>query len=114
MAVAYLLVKGTTGKAPVYVVGRTALLAVLVTLAFFALELAAAALLGDAVAVFPTPDTATVIAMVLAVFAFGIVTMLSTLLPALVNRPGWRAFYVHLKNGFYANTLFDRLANPSR
>jgi NAD(P)H-quinone oxidoreductase subunit 5 len=109
MAVAYLLVKGTTGKAPLYVIGRTGLLAVLVTLAFFALELSAAAILGSAVAVFPTPDAAATIAMLIAVIAFGSVTLLSALLPMLAQRPAWRAFYVHLKNGFYANALFDRV-----
>jgi NAD(P)H-quinone oxidoreductase subunit 5 len=114
IAVAYLFVKGTTGKAPIVVMGRTALMAMLVTLAFFALELSAAALLGDVVAVFPTPDTLTLIAMVLAVIAFGSVTLLSALLPALVNRPAWKAFYVHLKNGFYANTLFDRIVRVAR
>lgn len=114
IAVAYLFVKGTSGKAPLLVIGRTALMAVLVTLAFFALELSAAALLGDVVAMFPTPDTPTLIAMVLAVAAFGSVTLLSALLPALVNRPRWRAFYVHLKNGFYANALFDRFIGTAR
>ncbi|NDJ59980.1 MAG: NADH-quinone oxidoreductase subunit L [Chloroflexi bacterium] len=114
IAVAYLLVKGTTGRAPLIVIGRTALMAVLVTLAFFALELSGAALLGDVVAVFPTPDTPTLIAMVLAVVAFGSVTLLSALLPALVNRPAWRVFYVHLKNGFYANALFDRFIRVGR
>jgi len=114
IAVAYLLVKGTTGKAPFIVVGRTVLMAVLVTLAFFVLELSALALLGDAVAVFPTPDTPTLIAMILAVIAFGSVTLLSALLPALIHRPAWQAFYVHLKNGFYANALFDRIVRVAR
>lgn len=114
MAVAYLLVKGTTGKSPIYVIGRTALLAIFVTLAFFALELSAAALLGNAVAVFPTPDAVTIVVMVLAVVAFGSVTLLSALLPSLVQRPAWRAFYVHLKNGFYANALFDRFVSRLR
>lgn len=113
IAVAYLFVKGTTGRAPLFVIGRTALMAVLVTLAFFALELSAAALLGNTVAVFPTPDTPTLIAMVVAVIAFGSVVLLSALLPALVKRPAWRAFYVHLKNGFYANALFDRTINAT-
>jgi NAD(P)H-quinone oxidoreductase subunit 5 len=114
MAVAYLLVKGTTGKAPIQVIGRTALMSVLVTLAFFALELSAAALLGGAVASFPTPDTPTLIAMGLMVAAFGSVIVLSAYLPALAQRPAWRAFYVHLKNGFYANALFDRFVRVAR
>ncbi len=114
IAVAYLLVKGTTGKAPLVVMGRTAIMAVLVTLAFFALELSAAAILGHAVAVFPTPDTPTLIAMVLTVVVFGSVTLLSALLPVLITRPAWKAFYVHLKNGFYANVLFDRIVRVAR
>jgi NAD(P)H-quinone oxidoreductase subunit 5 len=114
IAVAYLLVKGTTGKSSMMMMARTAFMAVAVTLAFFALELGAKAVLGDVVAVFPTPDTATLIAMITAVIAFGTVTLLSAVLPSLVQRPAWRAFYVHLKNGFYANALFDRLIRANR
>jgi NAD(P)H-quinone oxidoreductase subunit 5 len=114
IAVAYLLVKGNTAKSSVQMIGRTALLALAVTLAFFALELSAKALLGDVVAVFPQPDTPTLIAMVIAVLAFGAVTLLSALLPTLVHRPAWRAFYVHLKNGFYANALYDRFIRAYR
>lgn len=114
MAVSYLLVKGTTGKAPLTVMGRTVLMAVLVTLAFFALEISAAALLGETVAVFPTPDSVTLAAMALAVIAFATVNMLSAMLPSLAHRPGWSALYVHLKNGFYVNALFDRFLSTSR
>lgn len=112
IAVTYLLVKSTTEKAHNYIViGRTVLMAVLVTFAFFALELVAAALLGNVVAGFPTPDMATLAAMGLVVIAFGIVTIFSALLPVLSHRPIWRILYVHLKNGFYANALFDRFLN---
>lgn len=114
IAIAYLLVKGNTGKASTYVIARTALMAVLVTLAFFALELVGAALLGNVVAVFPTPDTPTLIAIILAVVAFGSVALLSALLPGLAHRPTWRALYVHLKHGCYANALFDRFIQPPR
>lgn len=114
IAVSYLLVKGNTGKAPLVVIGRTLLMAVLVTLAFFALELLGVALLGSAVAVFPTPDTPTLIAIIGTVIVFGIVTVLSAWLPALVNRPAWQVFYVHLKNGFYVNALFDRFVQSLR
>lgn len=114
IAVAYLFVKGNTGKSPFMVIARTAIMAIGVTLAFFALELSAAALLGDAVAVFPTPDTPTLIAMVLAVIAFGVVTLLSALLPMLIKNHAWHTLYVHLKNGFYANALFDRIIRTTR
>jgi NAD(P)H-quinone oxidoreductase subunit 5 len=54
------------------------------------------------------------IAIVVAVVIFGIVMAFSAWLPALVNRPAWQALYVHLKNGFYANALFDRFMDAVR
>ncbi|ABQ92207.1 proton-conducting transporter transmembrane domain-containing protein [Roseiflexus sp. RS-1] len=114
IAVAYLLVKGNTARAPLPVIGRTMLMAALVTLAFFALEVTAEALLGGAVAVYPPLNMATMIAIVVAVVIFGIVMAFSAWLPALVNRPVWQALYVHLKNGFYANALFDRFMDAVR
>jgi NAD(P)H-quinone oxidoreductase subunit 5 len=114
LAVAYLMVKGNTGKAPLYVISRTTMMAALVTVAFFILEVLAEALLGRAVAVYPTLNAPVLISVWTAVVVFAIVIILSSYLPALVNRPAWRAFYVHLKNGFYANTLFDRLIDMVR
>ena len=108
IAVAHLLVKGAVERSPFYVIGRTALSAILVTLAFFALELSAAAMLGSTVAVFPPPDAVTLAVIILTVIAFGVVTLLGSLLPAWEKTPAGRALYVHLKNGFYANALFDR------
>ncbi len=114
LAVAYLLVKGNTNKAPISVIGRTMLMATLVTIAFFVLEVTAEALLGRAVAVYPPLNEPAMIAVIIAVVASGLVMALSAFLPALVNRPAWRALYVHLKNGFYANTLFDRFMDALR
>ncbi len=114
IAVAYLIVKGNTGRAPLYVISRTTAMAVLVTVAFFVLEVLAEALLGRAVAVYPTLNPPVLIMVWVAVAVFAVVVILSAYLPALVNRPAWRAFYVHLKNGFYANTLFDRLLDTLR
>ncbi|WP_322488662.1 proton-conducting transporter membrane subunit [Chloroflexus sp.] len=113
-AVAYLLVKGNTGKAPLYVITRTMGMAALVTIAFFILEVIAEALLGGAVAVYPVLSMPVMIAMVAAVVIFVAVMAFSAFLPALVNLPAWRAFYVHLKHGFYANALFDRVLDTLR
>lgn len=115
MAVTHLLIKGSVGMAPWWVMARTALSAVGVTLAFFALELTAAYLLGDVVAAFPTPNAAIVVTMWSAVVAFAVVTLLGSLLPAYMHTRVGRAVYVHLKYGFYANAWFDRfLASSSR
>jgi NAD(P)H-quinone oxidoreductase subunit 5 len=108
------MVKGNTGKAPLYVISRTTMMAALVTVAFFILEVLAEALLGRVVAVYPTLNAPVLISVWTAVVVFAIVIILSSYLPALVNCPAWRAFYVHLKNGFYANTLFDRLIDMVR
>ncbi len=113
-AVAYLLVKGTTNQAPLSVMARTMGMAALVTLAFFTLEVIAEAALGHTVAVYPPLDPVTWIAVVTAVIIFAAVMVLSAFLPAQTHRPAWRAYYVHLKHGFYVNTLFDRMIDSLR
>lgn len=114
MTVTYLLIKGTTESSNLSLIGRTVIVAIGVTAAFFTLELLAKWLLGNAVASFPQPDAVTLALMIFAVTAFGVVTLMSALLPALANTPAWRAAYVHLKNGLYANAVFDRLVRPLR
>ncbi|MEZ4638960.1 MAG: proton-conducting transporter membrane subunit [Caldilineaceae bacterium] len=114
MAMTQLIAKSTVGKPRWYVIGRTLLAAGAVTMAFFALELSAAWLLSGAVAAAPEPSFVTQTAMVLAVLAFVVVTLLQTMLPVLVNTNWGRVAYVHLKNGLYANAMFDRLIGALR
>lgn len=114
MAVTQLVQKALAGAPQRGVLLRVAGAAVAVTLAFFALELSAAWILGDAVAVYPPPTPVTLAVMAIAVFAFGVIIVLQALLPALAHTPAWRTLYVHLKNGFYANALFDRLIGALR
>ncbi|MEZ4591965.1 MAG: proton-conducting transporter membrane subunit [Chloroflexota bacterium] len=114
MATTHLLSKGLSGPLRGLVILRTGLAAVAVTLAFFALELSAAWILGDTVAVFPPPQPATLAVMVFMVVAFGLVILLQAMLPVMAKSPSWRAAYVHLKNGLYANAIFDRLIGALR
>jgi NAD(P)H-quinone oxidoreductase subunit 5 len=114
MTTTRLLAQGLGDRPRRYVISRTALAAVAVTLAFFALELSAAWLLTDAVAFYPTPDTLTLVVMVVAVVAFAAIIVLQNMLPAVADSPRWRAAYVHLKNGLYANALYDRLIGALR
>ncbi len=113
-AVAYLLVKGSTGKAPFSVIARTMGMAALVTVAFFSLEVIAEVLLDGTVAVYPALSMPALITMIGAVIVFLAVMVFSAFLPALVQRPAWRTLYVHLKHGFYANALFDRVLDTFR
>lgn len=114
MAMTQLIAKSTLGKPRLYVVGRTLLAAVAVTLAFFALELSAAWILAGAVAALHAPDAVTLAVMGLAVLSFAVVTLLQTMLPVLATTPWGQVAYVHLKNGLYANALFDRLIGALR
>jgi NAD(P)H-quinone oxidoreductase subunit 5 len=104
----HLLAKGLSGTSHRFVIQRTALAAVAVTLAFFALELAAAWILSDAVAGIPQPSITMTAIMTGAVMLFAIVILLQAYLPLIAKTPAGRAAYVHLKNGLYANALFDR------
>jgi len=114
MATTHLLAK-SVGEVPrASVIARTALSAAGVTLAFFALEGGASWILGGAVAAAPEPGAGTLAVMGLVVVAFAAVTLLQTQLPARATEPAWRAAYVHLKNGLYANALFDRMAGTLR
>lgn len=109
-----LLAKPFLGRLQVPLITRTLLATVGVTFAFFALEITAAWLLTGAVAAFPTPNFGTLIMMAIAVILFALVTFLYTLLPLFAHTSIGRALYVHLKHGFYANTLFDRLIGGLR
>ena len=109
-----LLARAFAGRPQRFVLLRTGLAAAGVTLAFFALELLAARLLTGSVALFPTPGPATLFIMMMAVLFFALVTLLYAQLPAIAKTPVGRAAYVHLKQGLYANTLFDRLIGALR
>lgn len=91
------------------VLGRTLMAAAGTTLAFFTLEAGAAALLSDAVARPEGTSVAQRVLMSLIVGAFALTIVAQLRLSALVHTPRWAALYVHLRNGLYANALFDRL-----
>lgn len=96
------------------VLGRTLLAAAGVTLAFFTLEATAARILVGAV---PLPEQipGVNVALMAGVVVFFALTVLAQLrLPALRHSPRWAGLYVHLRNGLYANTWFDRLVGALR
>lgn len=91
------------------VLGRVVTWATATTLAFWGLELSAAALLSGAVPTEPLADPVTIALTALVVAAFAAVVAVQLRLPALVQRPAFRRLWVHTRNGFYLNTRFDRL-----
>lgn len=93
---------------------RAAGLALGVTISFFVLETGAHALLGDTV-----PDSLHRGAVQLAIMAvllvaFATVVVLQILEPARASSARRRALAVHLRNGLYANALFDRMVGSLR
>jgi NAD(P)H-quinone oxidoreductase subunit 5 len=104
-----LIANGIDENPSVYVVLRTAGLAVVVTVVYFSLQLLVEILLADSVA--PTQalrgplDLAIVVAIIL---GFGVVTLFQGLLPGRSSGARWSALYAHLSNGLYVNTIANR------
>lgn len=113
MAVSVLLIRGTIGEVSLIQLGRSAVMAMAVTCSFFALELSAKMLLSNSVSHFPALKASTMVLIAVAVISFGTVTIAGTFLPAIEKSTLWQPMYVHLKNGFYANALFDRIVTRS-
>jgi NAD(P)H-quinone oxidoreductase subunit 5 len=59
-------------------------------------------------------DAATYALMVAVVVAFAGVSLFQVMIPAKIGDPRWRAAYVHLRNGLYANVWFDRWVGALR
>jgi len=114
LATTALLAKGFNGTPHRTVIVRTTFAAIAVTFAFFTLEVVGAWLLTDAVTTRSPADAVTLTVMGIAVVLFVLVTLLYTFLPAIAETAAGRAMYVHLKHGFYANTLLDRLIGAWR
>jgi len=90
------------------------LLALLVTVAFFTLESAMHHLLVSQIPqpAIPGMGVRLLTGLLLAVFATTVVLQIA--LPKVAQHPFSRAFAVHLRNGFYANAIFDRLIGSLR
>ena len=109
MGLVHLLAQGIDERPNFYVVARTVGAAILVALVYFALqfvvERALAGSLPPTRALQGPLDLFIVVGVVL---SFGALTMFQSLLPARADTPRWQAFYAHVSNGFYVNTLANR------
>lgn len=94
---------GAWGLLSVRLLGGVALL----SLTYFGLQVGAAHLLAGLVPPAAAPDGFTQGAMVVLVGLFGAISLLQLYAPRWL--PAWPGVYVHLANGLYANTLFDRV-----
>ncbi len=88
---------------------QASLLSVLVTLAFFPLESGSHYLLSSQLPELLTPSLMEIIVVSIILLAFGVAVFLQIIAPALSGNPYYQAMAIHLRNGLYANAVFDRM-----
>lgn len=110
LGLTHLIVNAIDERPSIYVITRALTLVAGVAVAYFSLQWVAAAITADALpAIGPLrgPFDLTVIFAV--VLGFAVVTVMQSLLPRHAGEPRWQALYAHVSNGFYVNTIANRL-----
>jgi NAD(P)H-quinone oxidoreductase subunit 5 len=110
LGLTHLIANGIDERPNAYVVFRTLLLACVAGAAYFGLQYAAERLFaGSLPKVDPARGEFSVLVGVAIVLSFATVTFLQGMVPRHARAPRWQALYVHVSNGFYVNTLANRL-----
>lgn len=85
------------------------LLAIAVAAAFFTLESGMHYVLAAQLPVSTPPGVVEILLTGTLLLLFGATVLLQIMAPALSAKPSYRAWAVHIRNGFYMNAIFDRL-----
>lgn len=93
---------------------RASALAILVAAAFFTLESGAHFLLASELPEMVRLTSMEITLTIVVLFAFATVVFIQILSPVLSTKPLYRNLAVHIKNGFYANAIFDRIVGALR
>jgi len=110
LGVTHLIANGIDERPNSYVVGRTLLLAGVVGAAYFSLQFAAELVFaGSLPDLHPARGPFGLAVVCTVVLCFAAVTFLQGTVPSKAGAPRWEALYVHVANGFYVNTLANRL-----
>ncbi|MBO6756581.1 MAG: oxidoreductase [Roseibium sp.] len=107
--VAYLIAQGLADTAPRALTLRTGVLALAASVSYFALQTAVQWLTAGTLPATPAPGALEWALIVLAVASFGIVAVAQAMFPLWSGHPAAASIRVHIVNGFYLNTFFDRL-----
>jgi NAD(P)H-quinone oxidoreductase subunit 5 len=111
LGLTHLVTQALDARPNLSVLARTTGLAVVVAVAYFALQAGAERLTAGALpAVAALRGPFDLAAVVFVVGAFALVTVLQGLLPGRAGSRRWLALHTHLANGLYLNTLANRLA----
>jgi len=110
LGLVYLVSKGIDERPSIYVVGRTLAAAAFVAIVYFGLQIIVERVYAGAL---PTTDALRnpfgIGVVVFVVLSFAVVTFLQGLVPSESGTIRWQAFYAHVSNGFYVNTIANRL-----
>lgn len=106
--VAYLLAQGLADAAPAALTRQIALLAVVTSVSYFALQAIAVHLTAGTLPPAPVPGPLEWALIGLAVVSFGAVGVVQAMFPLWAYHPAAAGLRVHLSNGFYVNAVFDR------
>ncbi len=111
MGFTILIANGIDERPSVFVVARTVAAAVVLAVVYFALQRGAEVAVADSVpAIQPLRGPFSLVLSIAVIAAFAGVTLLQSELARRSAKPLWQALYVHLANGFYVNTIANRLA----
>lgn len=107
--VAYLIAQGFADAAPRALTRRTALAALVATVAYFALQVGADWMTRGTLPHTPDPGPLEWVLVVLAIASFGLVAAAQATFASWAGHPAVAGLRVHLSNGLYLNALTDRL-----
>jgi NAD(P)H-quinone oxidoreductase subunit 5 len=88
---------------------RASILSIMVAAAFFILESGAHFILASQLPKLGLPSLSETILMSILLCAFASAVFIQIIAPFIQEKPSYRALAIHLRNGLYMNTLFDRM-----
>ena len=112
--VAYLVAQGLADAAPRELTMRTLAYSAAVSASYILLQAAARVLTDGTLPATPAPTALEWFLLAFAVATFGLVAVAQAAFPHWSTHPAAAGLRVHLANGLYANTLFDRLSGGFR
>ncbi len=107
--VAYLLAQGLADAAPRNLTRRTALMSVVATIAYLALQRGSEWLTAGTLPPAPVAGPLEWALILLSLFSFGAVALAQSTLPLWSHHPAAQGLRIHLSNGLYINAVEDRL-----
>jgi len=114
MGLSRIFVSAIDSKGSTVMIFQSILLAFLVTVAFFTLESGTHYMLSSQLPVLTMPGLGKLIAAGALMLAFGLVVFVQIIAPQLSQKPYYQAMAIHIRNGFYANAIFDKLVGALR